>query len=87
MPGLSAAVDALTAIILRENGDELPAVQGALARLSGLAAASLAETRLCKVCFEAPLGAAFRPCGHACCCDACAAAQDRCPVCRGEKAG
>ena len=37
----------------------------------------------CKICMNAPIGIAFRPCGHACCCQTCAQEILRCPICRG----
>ena len=36
----------------------------------------------CAICFENPKNAFLRPCGHLAVCMACAAAIDKCPICR-----
>ena len=36
----------------------------------------------CKICLNLPVRIAFNPCGHACCCQSCAAKVSVCPLCR-----
>jgi hypothetical protein len=36
----------------------------------------------CTVCLDAAKAIRFEPCGHVCCCAACAKAVDKCPLCR-----
>ncbi|XP_052711954.1 baculoviral IAP repeat-containing protein 7-B-like isoform X2 [Crassostrea angulata] len=38
--------------------------------------------RQCNVCLEADACIHFRPCGHLCCCEACANRVTTCPLCR-----
>ncbi|KAK1804880.1 hypothetical protein P4O66_019257 [Electrophorus voltai] len=44
----------------------------------------LREALLCVLCCEAEIDAAFCPCGHAVCCQSCAAQLQSCPVCRSD---
>ena len=43
------------------------------------------EKLTCKLCMDAEVTTAFTPCGHLCCCQACASngALVECPICRG----
>ena len=38
----------------------------------------------CVVCLSRAKGICFLPCQHVCCCEQCAAGQERCPMCRGQ---
>lgn len=38
----------------------------------------------CAICMDAAPAAAFKPCGHKCCCAECAAKVTACPICRTE---
>lgn len=42
------------------------------------------ERDLCKICFESAANAVFVPCGHLCCCLACAKRCALCPHCRAQ---
>lgn len=42
----------------------------------------LRQQKVCKVCLDAEIGMVFLPCGHLCCCQACAPNVGQCPVCR-----
>ncbi|XP_031697195.1 E3 ubiquitin-protein ligase MYLIP-A-like, partial [Anarrhichthys ocellatus] len=44
----------------------------------------LREALLCMLCCEEEIDAAFCPCGHMVCCQACANQLQMCPVCRSE---
>ena len=37
----------------------------------------------CQICVDNPTNSVFAPCGHVVCCQSCASACDRCPICRG----
>ena len=37
---------------------------------------------MCAVCMDKPKNAFFQPCGHVCCCMACASKVNQCPLCR-----
>lgn len=43
---------------------------------------SLKDQILCKICMEEKVSIAFLPCGHLACCEDCAPAMRKCPVCR-----
>ena len=44
------------------------------------------EKVTCKLCMDAEVSTVFTPCGHACCCQACALKPGlvMCPICRGD---
>lgn len=44
----------------------------------------LRQQKVCKVCLDAEIGIVFLPCGHLCCCQACAPNVGQCPVCRAD---
>ncbi|XP_052711900.1 uncharacterized protein LOC128186179 [Crassostrea angulata] len=43
---------------------------------------SLKDQILCKICMEKNVSIAFLPCGHLACCEDCAPAMRKCPICR-----
>ncbi|KAL3881989.1 hypothetical protein ACJMK2_028371, partial [Sinanodonta woodiana] len=42
----------------------------------------LKEQTTCKICMENPIRVIFLPCGHLVCCETCAPAFRKCPICR-----
>ncbi|XP_014666298.1 PREDICTED: E3 ubiquitin-protein ligase MYLIP-like [Priapulus caudatus] len=44
----------------------------------------LQDALSCRVCMDEAISCAFCPCGHAVCCDACAARCPQCPICRAD---
>eukprot|EP00026_Physarum_polycephalum_P007220 Phypoly_transcript_07277.p1 GENE.Phypoly_transcript_07277~~Phypoly_transcript_07277.p1 ORF type:complete len:507 (+),score=93.38 Phypoly_transcript_07277:66-1586(+) len=50
--------------------------------------AEMEENRLCKVCFERPIGTVLSPCSHCCLCVECTTAVEKknkkCPICRND---
>ncbi|XP_039967145.1 death-associated inhibitor of apoptosis 1 [Bactrocera tryoni] len=45
-------------------------------------AATIAEEKLCKICYADEYNTAFLPCGHVVACAKCASSVSKCPVCR-----
>uniref|UniRef100_K1R0S8 Putative inhibitor of apoptosis n=1 Tax=Magallana gigas TaxID=29159 RepID=K1R0S8_MAGGI len=43
---------------------------------------SLKDQILCKICMDEKVSIAFLPCGHLACCEDCAPAMRKCPICR-----
>jgi cell division septum initiation protein DivIVA len=70
------------ALIERANPTELRDLQAALRILLSSAATELTVAESCMVCLDQPVGIAFSPCGHACCCAGCSAPLAHCPICR-----
>lgn len=42
----------------------------------------LRNQTLCKICVVKTVSIAFLPCGHLVCCEDCATAMRKCPICR-----
>ncbi|AXS67756.1 iap-1 [Cryptophlebia peltastica nucleopolyhedrovirus] len=40
------------------------------------------DSKVCKICYNAPLNAAFNPCGHVVACIKCSVSVNKCPTCR-----
>uniref|UniRef100_A0A0A1XBF2 Apoptosis 1 inhibitor n=1 Tax=Zeugodacus cucurbitae TaxID=28588 RepID=A0A0A1XBF2_ZEUCU len=50
--------------------------------MKSTAAATIAEEKLCKICYADEYNTAFLPCGHVVACAKCASSVSKCPVCR-----
>ena len=92
-PGYTSSVSA--ALVAAAEQPELPGTSSSKRRALGRAAAASSaidsddqeQDENCTVCWSAAACVVFQPCGHLCCCQACAqpfvSAEAVCPMCRG----